>query len=208
MLGTRIAAGLCALAVALASLLSAAPAVQANGVPQLVKLTYLEGLSNWGPKDGEGVLEFSFAEAYARVDVKNLKLTDGFSYEGWLTGGQGEPLLVGKISVQPSGLGTLETKLQSLKRFDYDTFVVAGRGPAEPEAAYPARRSIAGRFTVLKDGSTSTAADTRPAVLPNTGETAALSTSTRLLRVGLAVLAAGGLAAVVLRTRKRRDSRD
>lgn len=208
MVRARIAAAAAALTVWLVALLGAAPGVHANGVPQLVKLTYLDGVSNWGPKDGEGVLEFSFAEAYARVDVKNLKPAEGFSYEGWLAGGQGEPLLVGKIAVQPSGVGTLETKLQNLKRFDYDTFVVAARGPAAPEGAYPPQRSIAGRFTVLKDGATSTAADVRPATLPNTGEKEPLSTSARLMRVALAVLAAGALAAVVLRTRNRRHSRD
>lgn len=208
MLGRRFAAGLVALGVALVCLASAAPGVRANGVPQLVKLTYLEGISNWGPKDGEGVLEFSFAEAYARVDVKNLKPAAGFSYEGWLTGGQGEPLLVGKIAVQPSGIGSLESNLQNLKRFDYDTFVVAARGPAEPGAGYPAQRSIAGRFTVLKDGAASSAADTRPAELPNTGEEAPPSNAARLLKVGLAVIAAGSLATVVLRGRKRRDALD
>lgn len=208
MLKTRIAAGLVTLAVAFGAVLSASPGVHANGVPQLVKLTYLDGLSNWGPKDGEGVLEFSFAEAYARVDVKNLKPVEGFGYEGWLIGGQGEPFLVGKIAIQPSGIGTLETKLQNLKRFDYNTFVVAARGPAAPEALYPSQRSIAGRFTVLTDGATSTAADTRPATLPDTGEQAPPSTTARLVRVALAVLAAGGLAAVVLRTRKGKQSHD
>ena len=208
MVRSRIAASLAAVAVALGTLLGSAPGVHANGVPQLVKLSYLDGVSNWGPKDAEGVLEFSFAEAYARVDVKNLKLAEGFTYEGWLSGGQGEPLLVGKIAVQASGLGTLETKLENLKRFDYDTFVVAARGAAAPANGYPPQRSIAGRFTVLKDGATSTAGDVRPAVLPNTGENAPLSTPARLLRVGLAVLAAGALAMVVVRTKNRRHRND
>ena len=206
--GSRVVVALAVVAVTLATVLGAAPAVHANGVPQLVKLTYLDGVSNWGPKDGEGVLEFSFAEAYARVDVKNLKPVSGFTYEGWLTGGRGEPLLVGEIAVQPSGIGTLDTKLVRLERFDYDTFVVAARGPAAPKAAYPAERSIAGRFTVLKEGATSTAAETRPATLPDTGEKEPLSTPARLGRVGLAILAAGGLAMVVLRTRRQRTTHD
>jgi hypothetical protein len=90
---------------------------RANGVPQLVKLTYLEGVSNWGPKDAEGVLEFSFAEAYDRVDVKNLKPADGFTYDGWLTGGAGAPLLVGKLTTGGSRpcIGPRYGPLQSLR---------------------------------------------------------------------------------------------
>ena len=64
-----ITAGLAALAL-LTAVLSGGGAAHANGVPQLVKLTYLEGVSNFGPKDAEGVLEFSFAEAYARATPK------------------------------------------------------------------------------------------------------------------------------------------
>ena len=179
---------------------------RANGVPQLVKLTYLEGVSNWGPKDGEGVLEFSFAEAYARVDVKNLKPAEGFSYEGWLTGGTGAPLLVGKINVQASGIGLLDAKLTNLKRFDYNMFVVAARGPGAPSGEMPPQHSIAGRFTVLADTAGGSAAgDLRPAELPNTGEAGAPSTRTRLIQTGFTTLAAASLVLVFKRTMKRRQ---
>ena len=36
------------------ALLGPVMAARANGVPQLVKLTYIEGISNWGLKDAEG----------------------------------------------------------------------------------------------------------------------------------------------------------
>ncbi|MBA4181001.1 MAG: hypothetical protein C0506_10475 [Anaerolinea sp.] len=189
----------------LAAVASAGPgAARANGVPQLVKLTYLEGISNWGPKDGEGVLEFSFAEAYAIVNVKNLKPSEGLTYEGWLTGGEGAPLLVGTIAVNASGIGLLDTRLQNLKRYDYNTFVVAARGQAVAEGEMPPQRSIAGRFTVLADGAAgASAGDVRPAELPNTGERAPRN---RLVRVGFTMLAAASLALVFKRTRKRSRS--
>ena len=96
--------GLAASAVLLlCAVVGGTPRAQANGVPQLVKLTYLEGISNWGPKDAEGVLEFSFAEAYARVDVKGLKPQEGFTYEGWLLSRAGTPLKVGDLRVGASG---------------------------------------------------------------------------------------------------------
>ncbi len=146
----RLLAASAAAATLLAALM---PAIQgaANGVPQLVKLTYLEGVSNWGPRDAEGVLEFSFAEAYARVDVKRLPPAEGYTYEGWMVAPDGSAYLVGTIPVDADGIGTLDTKLQGLTRYDYNLFVVAARGPSDPPGQLPPARSIAGRFTVIAD---------------------------------------------------------
>ena len=60
------AAAIAIIALAILGITVPGGSARANGVPQLVKLTYLDGVSNWGPKNAEGVLEFSFAEAYAR----------------------------------------------------------------------------------------------------------------------------------------------
>ena len=161
------------LLVLLAAVSPAPPLSRANGVPQLVKLTYLEGVSDFGPKDGEGVLEFSFAEAYARVEVKNLKPVAGFAYEGWLLGGQGKPFFVGAIPVQPSGVATVEQKLTGLARYDYNLFVVAARPDGAAPGVLPAQKSIAGRFAVIADPKGGAAAgDVRPNTLPETGQLA------------------------------------
>lgn len=181
---------------------------RANGVPQLVKLTYLDGVSNWGPKDAEGVLEFSFAEAYARVDVKNLKPVDGYTYEGWLTGGKGDPLLVGTITPGTDGVGVLETKLNDLKRYDYDTFTVAGRTAASPTGSMPTERSIAGRFTVISDNTTTKPGDTRPSTLPDTGEAAGTTTHERIGRTLIVLSAAAGAAILALRFLRREKAHD
>jgi hypothetical protein len=192
------------LAVLCAATLFPASAVHANGVPQLVKLTYLQGVSNYGPEDAEGVLEFSFAEAYARVDVKNLKQPDGYTFEGWLVGGGGEPLLVGEIPVNSAGVGAMETKLDKLTRYDYNQFVVAARGPASPPGTLPAQKSIAGRFTVIQDSGTATPGDVRPATLPDTGQAEPPSTMDRLGRVVMVVGVGSGVAIIVLAYLRRR----
>lgn len=182
---------------------------RANGVPQLVKLTYLDGVSNFGPKDAEGVLEFSFAEAYARVDIKNLKPMDGYTFEGWLTG-PGDPLFVGTVTANGSGVGTFQTKLEGLTNYDYNTFVVAARKTGAADGQLPAEISIAGRFTIIgDDGKSATAGDLRPATLPDTGENAPRSTTERVGRTLTITAASAGLAFFFLRyLRSRRSSHD
>jgi hypothetical protein len=186
---------------------ASAPHARANGVPQLVKLTYLEGVSNFGPRNAEGVLEFSFAEAFARVDVKNLPPADGYTYEGWLTGGAGAPFRVGEIKVDAAGIGVLETKLSGLASYDYDLFVVAARRQGTAEGAIPADRSIAGRFAVIADAAGSAAGDVRPGSLPDTGEKPPLSTSQRLGRVLMVAGPTAGLALIFLSFNRRRARR-
>ena len=178
---------------------------RANGVPQLVKLTYLPGISNWGPQDAEGVLEFSFAEAYARIDVKNLPPQAGYTYEGWLTGGAGSPFKVAVIPVSAAGVGAVETKLTELARYDYNTFVVVARGPAAPESGMPQEKSIAGRFAVIQDNGTPRPGDVsaRPATLPNTGQPAAGSARERLGRTFMVVLVTAGAAILAIRFIRR-----
>lgn len=200
--------GIVAIVAFLALTLGGQPAAHANGVPQLVKLTYLDGVSNFGPLDGEGVLEFSFAEAYARVDVKNLKPIEGYTFEGWLKG-PGAPLFVGKIPVNAAGIGTLNTKLTGLSSYDYNLFVVTARKAGTPEGQAPAEISIAGRFTVIGDDGASATGDVRPATLPETGEKPPMSTTQRVGRTLTITAASGGLAFVFFRVlRKRRVTDD
>jgi hypothetical protein len=184
------------------------PVARANGVPQLVKLAYIEGVSNWGPRDAEGVLEFSFAEAYARVDVKNLVPVAGTKYEGWLVTPTGETLLVGEIVIAPSGVGTLQAKLNGLSRYDYNLFVITGRADGSASGPIPGQKSIAGRFAVLKDAAGAKPGDSRPATLPDTGEQPGPGLFQRLVPTLAITGAAAILAAAWYRLKHRRDSRD
>jgi hypothetical protein len=199
-----------ALAVLLAVLAAGAGSshhARANGVPQLVKLTYLEGVSNFGPTDAEGVLEFSFAEAYARVDVKHLKPATGYTYEGWLTGGAEAPFRVGEIKVDAAGLGVLDAKLTGLNSYGYDLFVIAARPSSDHGAAMPTELSIAGRFTVIGDEhGTAAGGDARPGTLPSTGEKPANDLAGRFGRALTAAGVAGAVAFVVLSFKRRRSA--
>ncbi len=208
MTGARAAlAGLILAGAAILAPLALGHPARANGVPQLVKLTYLEGISNFGPRDAEGVLEFSFSEAYARVDVKRLPPVEGYVYEGWLTGGPARPFRVGAIPTRPDGIGVLDTRLQGLTSYDYRLFVVAARPVSAPEGDLPSTISIAGRFEVIADDGTSPRGDTRPGTLPDTGERPAQSPASRIARTAFTMLAVGGLAVIALRfTFTRRNS--
>lgn len=171
----KAAAGGVLLVAVLALGFLAPRATGANGVPQLVKLSYLPTISNFGPTNAEGVLEFSFAEAYARVDVKNLVPEAGMTYEGWMIAPDGAALRVGELVLSPAGTGTLEAKLTGLTRYDYDLFVITARpaGTAVAAGAVPEQKSIAGRFAVIPDAQANgSGADTRPRALPDTGESA------------------------------------
>lgn len=202
---TRACLLLAAMAFAVTLGLAARAGAGANGVPQLVKLTYLEGVSNWGPKNAEGVLEFSFAEAYARIEVKNLPPVEGYSLDGWLLGGNAAPFYVGPIPVQPAGVGAVEMKLKDLKSYDYNLFVVTARAQGVDASTMPAEKSIAGRFALISDGTPpSQSGDTRPGVLPDTGEAPAGTPWGRIgLTAGAMAVAALGLG-LALHVRRRK----
>ncbi len=194
-------------AIAACALPGSIPA-RANGVPQLVKLTYLDGVSNFGPRDAEGVLEFSFAEAYARVDAKNLQPQPGYVYEGWMTGPGGRTQYVGELAVNASGIGSLETKLANLTSYDFNLFVVTGRDSTTAGGAMPEKRSIAGRFAIIGATEGSLPADTRPSTLPNTGEPRATGKFAPAT-LGLYALAIGlGLAVLASRISRRGHPHD
>lgn len=197
-----VLAGLAAFAVAVLFLAGGAGA-RANGVPQLVKLTYLEGVSNFGPTEAEGVLEFSFAEAYARVDVKNLPPMDGYVLEGWMLG-ESDPLWIGEIEPNAAGIGVLDTKIEGLSSYSYNLFVIAARKVGDESLVRPEATSIAGRFTVIGDESTSNPGDVRPAELPETGEAPGMTTRERVGRTITIAAGAGGLALVGMRLLRRR----
>ncbi len=208
---TRVTFPILALAAFVLALMQMTAPARANGVPQLVKLTYLSGVSNWGPENAEGVLEFSFAEAYARIDVKNLPPQEGSTLDGWLVAPDGSAFYLGPVTSNSEGIGRTEIKLEGLERYDYDLFVIAGRTGKDVPAQPPATRSIAGRFTIIKDTTTSTQGnnDTFPTSLPDTGEAAAdgpgFLTRSSVTFVAMAV---AGVAIVVVRTVQRRNARD
>ncbi|MCA9852690.1 MAG: hypothetical protein KC482_03705 [Dehalococcoidia bacterium] len=177
----------------------------ANGVPQLVKLEYLPGVSNWGPEDAEGLLEFSFAEGYAIVDVKRIPATEGTTFEGWMRTEAGDAVHIGDIVTDATGIGHLEAKLTGLSRFDYTQFLVAARTDNDAAGAIPAQISIAGNFSVIGDEpGDGDDGEQRPQVLPDTGELPGGSGPGRGFMAMIAMAATGLTIVMVAQYRKRR----
>lgn len=193
-----------------AVLLVGASNSRANGVPQLVKLEYVPGLSNFGPENAEGVLEFSFAERYARVDVKNLVPEAGLTYEGWMLAPDGHAFSVGTFTIEADGIGLLESRFDGIERYDYNRFVIAAREDSEPLGALPSRLSIAGSFTIIPDAATPGAApsESRPQVLPETGQLPENNIPGRLLMTVGAMLATALAVVAVSRARNWGRSND
>lgn len=190
--------------VLLLAVLTFPAGVSANGVPQLVKLTYIPGISNFGPVDAEGVLEFSFAERYARAEVKNLVPQPGYAYEGWMVNPAGHALFVGDLTLDPAGIGSMEGSFQGIERYDYNLFVVAARPVASARGELPATVSIAGSFTIIQDATGLPPGDSRPLELPETGEAPAGDGIGRWQAAMYAMAATGLLIIAVNTVRKRR----
>ena len=228
----RAVCGFAAAPLAIAGLLLLALTVPAgaNGVPQSVHLAYLEALSNWGPQDAEGELEFSFAEGYVRVDVSGLPRLAGQAYEGWLVRSTtNEAISVGQFNAGDDGTAHYEASLPTITDYSLDLFIITVQS-LEDAAGRPSQlRSIGGYFAVVQasEGALSGgevtngtaagagaagsgggeaqaangAAGERPGTLPETGDSTGFVGSTR----GLALMVVGGLLILwsLVRTRRR-----
>ena len=125
-------------------------ALQANGVPQLVKLTYLEGISTWGPTSAEGVLEFSFAEGFLHLDAEGLPRLVGQAYEGWLVrSSSNEAISVGQFNAASDETVVYEAQLPPITDYSLDFFVLTVESLTNTNADPSVDRSIAGFFNVL-----------------------------------------------------------
>jgi hypothetical protein len=161
-----------ALAASLMSILAPRPA-RANGVPIRVPLTYLSGLSNWGPPEARGEAELSFSEALIRVDVQGLPALKNESYQLWLgKSGTNKATPAGSFTVAADGVGGYTGKLTSLDGYDYDLILLTVEPSPDADPAPTAKRSIGGFFTPIKkqESAGGVASDVQPAALPNTGD--------------------------------------
>ncbi len=122
----------------------------ANGVPQLVKLTYLEDLSSWGPKDAEGVLEFSFAEGFLSLEAVGLPRLVGQAYEGWLVrSATNEAISVGQFNAGSDNQASYDVRLPRISDYSLDLFIVTVESLSDPSEGPSEQRSIGGFFSVL-----------------------------------------------------------
>ncbi len=206
--------GLAVLALALAALLfgtGAASPARANGVPLRIPLSYLAGLSNWGPTDASGSVEMSFAEGIVKLDAHGLPQLNGQQYQLWLVkSATNKAFSLGTFNADASGAVSYAGKISGIDGYDYDLVQITVEPVPDPDPAPAAQRSIGGFFTPIKqvdNGTGGITSDVMPATLPNTGDApAAVSTPTahRLSRHALGVVLIGVGAVVLITTLRRR----
>lgn len=176
---------------------------RANGVPLLVPLSYVSGLSNWGPNEASGTLELALGEGYAKVNAAGLPLVAGQRYQGWLVNSQSnDAISIGTFNPTPAGAVTYKGTLPAAVNFGFDLFIITVE-PEPDDAPQPTeQRSIGGRFSLIgqrpADGAPAgevqmLSGGAGPRQLPNTGDNTLQSD---LLRVGL-LLAASAAALLV-----------
>ena len=202
-----VAQALLALTFALAM---PAGTARANGVPTLVRLSYLDGLSNWGPREATGTLELALGEGYVKVDAAGLPRLTNEQYQGWLVNSQSnDAISIGVFNAAPGGGASYKGTLPTTPNFGFDLFIITVE-PTPDDIPTPSdRRAIGGRFSLVgqrnPDGSFAApntfgaGGAAGPKQLPNTGDNTLTSD---LVRVGglLAVLAiAVGTAATLSR---------
>lgn len=165
----------------------------ANGVPTVVELRYLEGLSNWGPQDATGRLELSFAEGYARLRAQKLPQLDRERYQAWLVNSEtNDAISAGRFNADAAGAAILDGTLPLITNFGFDLLILTVE-PEPDDAPQPtARRSIGGRFSLgarVSDQRAPGDVTNRPGQLPSTGEAPLLPDVVR----GVALLGAMGI---------------
>lgn len=157
------AAALLALALALAA--PAGPA-RANGTPIRITLQYVNGLSNFGPRNATGIAEMITSEGEVRLTAAGLqKLPEGEEYHVWISSdATGERMRLGAVQVSDAGVGRMDIVLrQPIPEKPWDLMVLSVEAKGSQPAAPSNRLSIAGRFSMTPGGGPA------PNVLPNTG---------------------------------------
>jgi hypothetical protein len=160
-----LVAGAALLALALA-VVTPAPTAKANGTPIKIVLSYLNGVSNWGPRNATGVAEMITSEGEVRLTAAGMeKLPDNREYQLWITAGTTDRMRLGVVEVNSAGVGRLDTVVQGgIPERSWDLMLVTieekGASPAAPGELH----SIAGRFSMTQGSG-----GEGPRVLPNTG---------------------------------------
>jgi len=168
-LGTTLrlprAGGAALLALAFAVVTPAAPA-WANGTPIRIVLSYLNGVSNFGPQNATGVAELITSEGEVRLTAAGLqKLGDNEEYQLWLSSSEAnQRMRLGTVQVTDAGVGRLDTVLrQPIPEIAWDLITITVQEKGYSGSAPSEKRSAAGRFSVSQPNGPG------PRVLPDTG---------------------------------------
>jgi hypothetical protein len=196
-MGRRIARILPAAAVlgGLVALTVAITPARANGNPLTITLSYLDGVSNWGPTNAAGVAEMVGKEGELRLVANGLPQLGSEQYEVWiLNTTRGDRMALGSFSAGDGGVGKLDLILdEPIPDKQWNMMMIT----VEPEAGQPsapgARHSIAGRFPTASSAG-------RPGELPRTGgaavESAPMAVTAPVMDAEVGVGLSGALLAV------------
>ncbi len=164
---------------------------QADATPIRVVLSYLDGVSNWGPKQASGLMELVRQEGEVRLTARGLPAMGTMHYVLWITReGSDDVYRLGEPLLQADGTAVLDLLLPTaVPDRAWNLALLTLEDSPNPEHPGP-RRSLAGRFPQFSPEGP------LPRSLPNTGQGGGASP------VGMTAPSAGwtvaGLAVVVL----------
>lgn len=163
-----LVAGAALLAFVLAWGISVEPA-RANGTPIQLRLSWLDGVSNFGSRNAVATGEMITSEAELRLTTAGLeKLPDNEEYHAWISAGPERMRLVG-FQVNDQGVARVDTVVPGgIPEKDWDLIVLTVEAKGTQPAAPSEKRAIAYRFS-MSNPTGAPAGGGVPKVLPNTG---------------------------------------
>lgn len=108
-----------------------------------VNLAYGSG-SNHGPKDATGVAYLDTSNGLVEIDVVGLPELQDERYEGWLAGGDEDPISTGRFNTNAEGIGSSSIKLGDISNRTYERVVITVEPEPDPTPAPDPRHSIEG----------------------------------------------------------------
>ena len=137
----------------------------ANGVPHEIVLTYLQGVSNWGPTTATGVVEVVPKQGDVSIKVVGLPSLSNESYNGWLINAKtGQALNVGHFNTDASETAKAQISMPSeIPDFGWNMFLLTVEPNGETPQHPGNKKSIGGYVTDLPESKPI------PAQLPKTG---------------------------------------
>jgi hypothetical protein len=156
------------LAAALLACLLTVPAgrAEANGTPVRIVLSFMNGVSNFGPQNATGVAELITSEGEVRLQAAGLqKLGDNEQYTLWISStAANQRMALGAVPIGDGGVARMDMVLKSpIPERPWDLMVITVEQKDSEPAAPSEKRSIAGRFSMTPGEGE------RPNQLPNTG---------------------------------------
>jgi len=160
-----LVAGAVLLAFMVALATPASPA-RANGTPIHFVLQYLNGVSNFGPRNATGSGELITSEGEVRLTTASLqKLADNEEYAVWISTADPKDLMrLGAFTVNDAGVGRLDIVVPGgIPEKDWDLLMLTVEAKGSKPQGPSEKKAIAGRFSMTPSGGNA------PRVLPNTG---------------------------------------